>query len=130
MALPHFNHHTIHSRSEFEDYENQYKLNKNMKNKQEVVNSLVDAITASGQKFSEISKDAIFAFLKKEGLPNNTWEDIYKKISEVYNPKIEQRTEDRKHMSTVVDYSNNSHNDVKVRQPRKSVFEPITKIAG
>jgi hypothetical protein len=38
--------------------------------------------------------------------------------------------EDRSHKSSVVDYTDNSHNDVKVRQPRKSIFSEIKKVAG
>ena len=38
--------------------------------------------------------------------------------------------EDRSHKSAVVDYTDNSHNDVKVRQPRKSIFSEIKKVAG
>ena len=66
----------------------------------ELLNKLVDAVTASGKKLKEIDKSAIFAFL------------------------------DRSHKSAVVDYTDNSHNDVKVRQPRKTVFSEIKKIAG
>jgi hypothetical protein len=38
--------------------------------------------------------------------------------------------EDRSHKSSVDDYTDNSHNDVKVRQPRKSIFSEIKKVAG
>lgn len=100
-------------------------------------NSLVEAVQASGKKFSEISKESILAFLQKQGEPRNTWESTYQKLGEVFNPKKNMSTsgfggmkEDRTHKSTVVDYTDNSHNDVKVRQPRKSVFGEVKKIAG
>jgi hypothetical protein len=97
-------------------------------------NSLVEAVQASGKKFSEISKDSILSFLERQGEPRNTWESTYQKLGEVFNPK-----KGMKHMgssgsagsnNTVVDYTDNSHNDVKVRQPRKSIFGEIKKIAG
>jgi hypothetical protein len=103
-------------------------------------NSLVDAVTASGKRFSEISKDSIFAFLDKQGESRNTWESTYQKLSDVFNTKKKTNSssgfggsslkEDRTHKSSVVDYTDNSHNDVKVRQPRKSIFGEIKKVAG
>ena len=99
-------------------------------------NSLVDAVTASGKRFNEISKESILGFLERQGEPRNTWESTYQKLGEVFNPKKKSTilgsgggsvklTE-----SVVVDYTDNSHNDVKVRQPRKSIFSEIKKVAG
>ena len=101
----------------------------------ELLNQLVDAVTASGKKFKEIDKNAIFAFLNKEGAPKNTWDSIYEKLENVFNGGSSgfngsPKKEDRSHKSAVVDYTDNSHNDVKVRQPRKTVFSEIKKIAG
>ena len=108
-------------------------------------NSLVEAVQVSGKKFRDINKEAIFGFLDKQGEPRNSWESTYQKLSEFFNPKstsgfagiAEARVygkagskEDRTHKSAVVDYTDNSHNDVKVRQPRKSVFGEVKKIAG
>lgn len=102
-------------------------------------NSLVEAVQVSGKKFSEISKEAIFGFLDKQGEPRNTWESTYQKLSDTFNPKKKNMSssgfggnskEDRTHKSVVVDYTDNSHNDVKVRQPRKSIFSEIKKVAG
>ena len=103
-------------------------------------NSLVDAVTASGKKFSEISKESILAFLERQGEPRNTWESTYQKLGDIFNPNKKSNSssgfggsplkEDRSHKSSVVDYTDNSHNDVKVRQPRKSIFGEIKKIAG
>lgn len=92
------------------------------------VTQLVDAITASGKKFADVSKDAIFGFLEREGVSKKNWESIYEELRQIYQPSTKK--EDRKHLSAVVDYTDSSHNDVKVRQPRKSVFSEITKIAG
>jgi hypothetical protein len=102
-------------------------------------NALVEAVQVSGKKFSEISKDSILAFLERQGEPRNSWESTYQKLADAFNPKKSNSSsgfggstlkEDRSHKSAVVDYTDNSHNDVKVRQPRKSVFEEIKKIAG
>ena len=103
-------------------------------------NSLVEAVQASGKKFSEISKESVLAFLERQGEPRNSWESTYQKLGEVFNPKKKNMSssgfggstpkEDRTHKSSVVDYTDNSHNDVKVRQPRKSIFGEIKKVAG
>jgi len=101
-------------------------------------NSLIEAVQASGKKFSEINKESILSFLERQGEPRNTWESTYQKLGEVFNPNKKSSSgfdrsllkEDRTHKSSVVDYTDNSHNDVKVRQPRKTVFSEIKKIAG
>lgn len=103
-------------------------------------NSLVEAVQASGKKFGEISKESVLAFLERQGEPRNSWESTYQKLGEVFNPKKKNMSssgfggstlkEDRTHKSSVVDYTDNSHNDVKVRQPRKSIFGEIKKVAG
>lgn len=97
------------------------------------VTQLVDAITASGKKFADVSKDSIYAFLDREGVSKKSWESIYEELRQIYHPSgmtDSIKKEDRKHLSSVVDYTDSSHNDVKVRQPRKTVFSEITKIAG
>jgi hypothetical protein len=98
---------------------------------------LVEAVQASGKKFSEINKESILSFLERQGEPRNSWESTYQKLGEVFNPNKKSSSgfdsslkEDRTHKSSVVDYTDNSHNDVKVRQPRKTVFSEIKKIAG
>ena len=102
------------------------------------LNSLVEAVQASGKKFTEISKDSILAFLERQGDPRNTWESTYQNLSDMFNPNKKSSSgfggsplkEDRSHKSSVDDYTDNSHNDVKVRQPRKSIFSEIKKVAG
>jgi hypothetical protein len=105
----------------------------------ELLNKLVDAVTASGKKLKDIDKNAIFAFLDKEGAPKNTWSTIYDRLESVFNGSFNgsssgfngnPKKEDRTHKSSIVDYSDSSHNDVKVRQPRKTVFSEMKKIAG
>lgn len=103
--------------------------------KSNYVSQLVDAITASGKNFTDVSKDAIFGFLEREGVSKKSWESIYEELRQIYHPSSSKK--EVKNMSggmgqpsSVVDYTDSSHNDVKVRQPRKSVFSEITKIAG
>ena len=99
-------------------------------------NALVEAVQVSGKKFSEISKESILAFLERQGEPRNSWESTYQKLGEVFNPKKTNKSSsgnagsNRLAETTVVDYSDSSHNDVKTRQPRKSIFSEIKKVAG
>ena len=109
----------------------------NTMNKQEAVNSLIDAITGSGKKFSEISKDAIYGFLKREGVPQNQWESIHEELKKEYQPKKSKNQNESQsykdfvgEKTPVVNYSSDAHNEVKKREPRKSIFSEITKIAG
>jgi predicted solute-binding protein len=91
-----------------------------------IINSMIDAVVASQKKFVEIPQNVIFSFFDKEGVPRNMWNNLYDQLKQKFEPV----KEDRKHLSSIVDYSDSSHNQVKVRQPRKSVFSEITKIAG
>jgi len=100
-------------------------------------NALVEAVQTSGKKFNEINKNSIFGFLEKQGVPRGQWEEIYSSLGEVFNPNSKGKgKKEPKYSSTkmseehVVDYSDSSHNDVKNRQPRKSIFSEIKKIAG
>jgi hypothetical protein len=102
--------------------------------------ALVEAIQASGKKFNEIGKESIFAYLQKQGEPKSTWDSTYQKLNDMFTP-----TKKKSNLSSagnsgtsmmvdthvsVVDYSDSSHNDVKTRQPRKSIFSEIKKVAG
>lgn len=83
----------------------------------EVITTLSDAVLASGKPLKEL-KDPIFDYLRKNGVSETTWEGIWENLNTLHNePKKE------------VDYSP-STSDLKVREPRKSVFGPIKKIAG
>lgn len=102
----------------------------------EIVNTLMDAITASGKKFTEIPKETIFEYLKKVGVPTNKHNDIYKNLGESYGIKSNYGTSgsvtmgDSQRNSTkqIVDYTDTTHNDVKKREPRKTVFSEIKKL--
>lgn len=102
-------------------------------------NALVEAVQASGKRFEEISKESILAFLERQGEPRKSWETTYQKLGEFFNPKkstkqgivnLSSSGNAGSTNPTVVDYTDNSHNDVKVRQPRKSIFSEIKKVAG
>lgn len=99
-------------------------------------NALVEAVQASGKKFTEINKNSIMAFLERQGEPRNTWESIYQKLGDTFNTKKKTNNSSSGDAGTriieskVVDYNDASHNDVKVRQPRKTVFSEIKRIAG
>ena len=93
-----------------------------------VMNKLIDAITASGKKFKEIDTTAIISYLKQSDITNSKDQQlIIKKLEEYYNPSAKVRTDT---VISTVDYNSTVHNDVKKRQPRKSVFSEIKKIAG
>ena len=89
----------------------------------EIITSLSDAVMASGKPLKEL-KDSIFDYLRKNNVSETTWEGIWQKLNTLHNePKQEVKKE------KVVDYSQ-STSDLKVREPRKTVFGPIKKIAG
>ena len=93
----------------------------------ELLQTLSDAVTASGKSLDEIGKEPIFEFLKRNETPKNLWEGLYEKL---------QKLHDTTHISSVsqtvggVDYSETTHSDVKHREPRKKLFSEIKKIAG
>jgi len=107
------------------------KLNNMLNPMDKVISTIVDAITASGKKFNEIDKSSIFAFLENQGISRNKWESVYQSLSSLYSNRSSSGTSGFKNKEVaVVDYSDSSHNDVKTRKPRKSIFSEIKKIAG
>lgn len=108
----------------------QEEKNKNMK---EIIDALSDAILATGKRFEEIPKSSITTYLDKVGVNKKNHEEIYQKLSEIYNvkPKVKNTTDD----FTSTEKSNPATKVVapitaktKDRQPRKNVFSEITKI--
>jgi hypothetical protein len=93
-------------------------------NTAELLKTLSDAVTASGKSLSEIGKEPIFEFLKRNETPMSLWEGIYEKLRHIHAPRSASA------IGSKVDYTDNSHNDVKHREPRKKVFSEIKKIAG
>lgn len=89
----------------------------------EIITNLSDVVIASGKPLKEL-KDPIFDYLRKINASETTWEGIWQKLNTLHNePKQEVKKE------KVVDYSQ-STSDLKVREPRKTVFGPIKRIAG
>jgi hypothetical protein len=100
--------------------------NKNM----DIVNILVDAVVASGKKFGEIPKESIFAYLDKAGINRSKWQSIYDTLASNFKetkPTVKVVEDNRP--KNIVDYTKvSTQNDVKLRQPRKSIFSEIKKI--
>ena len=100
--------------------------NKNM----DIVNILVDAVVASGKKFNEIPKESIFAYLDKAGIGKSKWQGIYDTLASNFKetkPTVKVVEDNRP--KNIVDYTKvSTQNDVKLRQPRKSIFSEIKKI--
>jgi len=99
----------------------------------EIIDALSDAILATGKRFEEIPKSSITTYLDKVGVNKKNHEEIYQKLSEIYNvkPKVKNTTDD----FTSTEKSNPATKVVapitaktKDRQPRKNVFSEITKI--
>ena len=89
----------------------------------EIITNLSDVVIASGKPLKEL-KDPIFDYLRKINASETTWQGIWQKLNTLHNePKQEVKKE------KVVDYSQ-STSDLKVREPRKTVFGPIKRIAG
>ena len=106
--------------------EKEIKKQKNM----DIVQILIDAVIASGKKFNEIPKESIFAYLDKAGIGKSKWQGIYDTLASNFKEKkaTVNVVEDNRPKS-VVDFTKAStQNDVKVRQPRKSIFSVIKKL--
>ena len=100
--------------------------NKNM----DIINILLDAIVASGKKFSEIPKESVYAYLEKAGINKSKWQGIYETLAGKFKETkstvkvVEDRTP-----KNIIDYTeNSSRNDVMTRVPRKTIFSEIKKI--
>ena len=100
--------------------------NKNM----DIVNILVDAVVASGKKFGEIPKESIYAYLDKAGINKSKWQGIYDTLASNFKEtKTTVKVIEDNRPKSVVDYTKvSTQNDVKQRQPRKSIFSEIKKI--
>jgi len=100
--------------------------NKNM----DIINILLDAVVASGKKFSEIPKESVYAYLEKAGINKSKWQGIYETLASKFKETkstvkiVEDRTP-----KNIVDYTeNSSRNDVMKREPRKTIFSEIKKL--
>jgi predicted DNA-binding transcriptional regulator AlpA len=91
---------------------------------QDVTNELSDAITASGKKFNEIKKSSIYDFLAKREVPKEMYDTIYNKLAGIPTPGNIKS----KNVTFTEEYSS-SINEVKKREPRKTIFGEIKKIS-
>jgi hypothetical protein len=105
-----------------------------------VIDLTLDAITATGKKFSELPKDAILMFLTRNGVPTTETDAVYRKINDIINNGKAKIGKTMTHSTTNFDlpvYSGEGYNDhsttdantgIKKREPRKNLFSEITKL--
>ena len=100
--------------------------NKNM----DIINILLDAVVASGKKFSEIPKESVYAYLEKAGINKSKWQGIYETLAGKFKEnKATVRVVEDRTPKNIVDYTeNSSRNDVMTRVPRKTIFSEIKKL--
>lgn len=110
------------------------KEQEKQKNMKEIIDALSDAILATGKRFEEIPKNSITDYLTKVGVNKSKHEEIYQKLSEIYNikPKVTTKSDVSKDKTpspvTKVEHPHAVTAKTKDRQPRKNVFSEITKI--
>ena len=91
----------------------------------EIVASLSDAVVASGKKLTDIGKEPILQYLEKVGAPKKYWNDIYEKLRDLHEPGRHGTSGPASTSYTPATLPQEKH-----REPRKSVFGPVKKIAG
>jgi hypothetical protein len=94
----------------------------------EIIGQLSDAVTASGKKISEIGKEPILHYLEKIGTPKQYWNEIYEKLRGIHDPVAGSHGTSGpggNYAPTTPPLDKEKH-----REPRKSVFGQIKKIAG
>lgn len=96
----------------------------------DIINILLDAIVASGKKFSEIPKESVYAYLEKAGINKSKWQDIYETLAGNFKEtKTTVKVVEDRTPKNIVDYTeNSSRNDVMKREPRKTIFSEIKKL--
>ena len=101
--------------------------------REEILNGVKEAVKASGKMFSEIGKESFFSFFEKEGFPKKNWDSLYNDLVDFYKNEKSDKQESISKQEAIlrnIDYYSSTHNDVKKRTPRKSIFSEIVKIAG
>lgn len=93
----------------------------------EIVSSLSDAVTASGKKLAEIGRDPIMQYLEKVGAPKKYWNEIYEKLRDLHE---HGRHGTSGPANATPSYTQTILPQEKHREPRKSVFGEVKKIAG
>lgn len=92
----------------------------------EIVASLSDAIVASGKKLADIGREPIMQYLEKVGAPKQYWNEIYENLRSIHDPGSSGTSGPGRHAIPEKPILPQE----KHRDPRKSVFGPINKIAG
>lgn len=112
------------------------KEQEKQKNMKEIIDALSEAILATGKRFEEIPKGSITSYLDKVGVNKSKHEEIYQKLTEIYNVKPKVKNITKSDVSkdktpspvTKVEHPHAVTAKTKDRQPRKNVFSEITKI--
>jgi len=94
-----------------------------MQNIEQIIKITKDAISESGKPFDKIPQDSILKFLQQNGVKDsNTRISIYRKLQEMYSY---QSVKEAKVETTKV----TTKSDVPTKEPRKSVFGEVKRIA-
>ena len=93
----------------------------------EIISSLSDAVTASGKKLTEIGKEPILHYLEKVGTPKKYWDEIYEKLRDLHDAGRHGTSGPG---NATPSYTQTILPQEKHREPRKTVFGPVKKIAG
>ena len=91
---------------------------------EKIISHAQDAILASGKKFHEIPKEAIESFLNQMGLSMDQAKKVYNHLKGEYN-----ETKNSTPVNSPVHTPTVDHYTEKIKNPRKSVFGEIKKIA-
>ena len=99
------------------------------------IQELSDAVTASGKSLEQIGKVPVSEYLRKAGINQNSFNDVWDKLVELHNPKQSVFTgatgpAGPMGASGPAGVNTNPVPQEKQRVPRKSVFGEIKKIAG
>jgi len=103
---------------------------------EKIIKDLSDAVVASGRPINTLH-EAIFNYFKTNDIPEKLRSGIWQKLVDLHSPNLGtsggagKSNQDFNNIkeARVVDYSQNT-SDLKKREPRKSVFGDIKKIAG
>lgn len=101
----------------------------------EIISSLSDAVTASGKKLTEIGKEPILHYLEKVGTPKKYWDEIYEKLRDLHDAGRHGTSGPGTAGTSGPGNATPSYTQTilpqeKHREPRKTVFGPVKKIAG
>ena len=94
-----------------------------------LVDTLVDAVIASGKKLSEIPKESIYGYLSKAGISKSSWEETYKTLENRINERTKPVKEPTDFSRTAKVSKLEKIVDLKQRVPRKNIFSEIKKLS-